>query len=220
MLLRRQGQTATGMPADLSRHERIGILGGTFDPIHVGHLVAAQAVYESLELDRVFLIPTGLPPHKAGDSVAPASLRLRMVRAAVEGDSRFEVSDLELRRTGPSYTVDTLRSLTEAHPSTAFFLILGADQWAGFGGWRDPGTIASQATLVVMTRGGEDPRTVDPGLPPDPTGGVGVSPLPVAVPRIDLSSTFIRERIQSGRSVRYMVPESVHRILEASRLYL
>ena len=208
------------MPADLAQPQRIGILGGTFDPIHVGHLVGAQAVCEVMELDRVLLIPSGLPPHKAGDSVAPASLRLRMVRAAVEGDSRFEVSDLELRRKGPSYTVDTLRSLIEAQPSAAFFLILGTDQWAGFGGWRDPGTIASQATLVVMTRSGEDPRTVDPGLPPDPTGGVGVSPVPVPVPRIDLSSTLIRERIRAGRSVRYMVPESVHRILEASRLYL
>lgn len=208
------------MPANSLHPERIGILGGTFDPVHVGHLVAAQAVRETLELDRILLIPSGTPPHKEEDSVTPASLRLRMVRAAVAGDSRFEVADLELRREGPSYTVDTLRALREAYPANAYFLIMGADQWGGFGGWRDPLAISSLATLVVMTRNGEDPDSVDPGLPPDSTGCNRVSVCPVAVPRIDLSSSQIRRRTREGKSVRYMVPESVHRILEASRLYL
>lgn len=208
------------MPANSLRPDRIGILGGTFDPVHVGHLVAAQAVRETLELDRVLLIPSGTPPHKDEDSVSSASVRLRMVRTAVAGDPRFEVADLESRREGPSYTVDTLRALTEAHPASAYFLIMGADQWRTFGGWRDPWAIASLATLVVMTRNGENPDSVDPGLPPDSTGRTRISVRPVAVPRIDLSSSRIRRRIREGKSVRYMVPESVHRILEVSRLYL
>jgi nicotinate-nucleotide adenylyltransferase len=208
------------MPANSLRPERIGILGGTFDPIHVGHLVAAQAVRETLELDRILLIPSGTPPHKDEDSVSSASVRLRMVRAAVAGDPWFEVADLELRREGPSYTVDTLRALTEAHPATAYFLIMGSDQWRKFGEWRDPWAISSLATLVVMTRNGEDPDSVDPGLPPDSTGCTRIPVRPVAVPRIDLSSSRIRRRTRAGESVRYMVPESVHRILEASRLYL
>lgn len=211
---------AMGMSADSTRRERVGILGGTFDPIHVGHLVAAQAVHEALDLDRTLLIPSGTPPHKEGEVVAPATLRLRMVRAAVEEDARFQVSDLELRREGPSFTVDTLRALTEENGSLELFLILGADQWAGFGGWREPWDISALATLVVMTRNGEDPGSVDPGLPPDPESRRPIRMHAVAVPRIDLSSTGIRERIGTGRSVRYMVPESVHRILEASKLYL
>ncbi len=208
------------MSADLGPGERIGILGGTFDPVHVGHLVAAQAVHEALELHRTLLIPSHVPPHKVGEDMAPASLRIRMVRAAVEGDDRFEVSDLELRREGPSYTLDTLRALAGSHPGARLFLVLGADQWADFGRWHEPRAIASLATLVVMTRRGEDPAAVDPGLPSG-AGGEGVPAIrTVAVPRLDLSSTLIRERIRAGRSVRYMVPEAVRRILDASRLYL
>jgi nicotinate-nucleotide adenylyltransferase len=199
--------------------ERIGILGGTFDPVHVGHLVAAQAVHEALALDRILLIPSGVPPHKGGTAEAPAALRFRMTRAAVEEDPRFQVLDLELRREGPSFTADTLRQIRETHPSWALFLLMGADQWSEFGGWSRPWEILRIAMPVVMARSGEDPRALDPGLPPPPEDPPSSEPLTVEVPRVDLSSTLIRDRIREGRSVRYMVPESVHRILEASKLY-
>lgn len=139
-----------GMTSDPAPRGRVGVFGGTFDPIHQGHLTVAQDVLEALSLDRVIFVPAGRPPHKSFEGITPAPLRLRMVRSAVEGDPRFDVSDLELRREGPSYTVDTLQALREQESDADLFLILGADQWAGFGGWRDPEGIAGLARIVVM----------------------------------------------------------------------
>jgi len=196
--------------------ERIGVFGGSFDPIHNGHLAAAQDVLESLELSRVLFMPTGVPPHKQSDGQTPAGLRLRMVRAGVERDQRFEVSDLELRRNGPSYTVQTLRELREQRPESELHLIMGADQWASFGGWKDPGEIARIARIVVMTREGEGSGTLETGF----SGGEEPPLTEVSVTRFDLSSTLIRERIGEGRSIRYLVPDEVRRIIEAAKLYV
>lgn len=197
------------------RRERIGVLGGTFDPFHTGHLIAAQDVVEALDLDHLFLVPAAHPPHKDVEDLTPGSLRLRMIRAGVEDDARFSVSDLELRREGVSFTVDTLRAFRELHPEARLFLIFGADQWRTFGGWRDPWEIARMATLVVMTREGE-------GAAGDAGFGDAVPPgrTEVPVPRIDISSTDIRNRVREGRSIRYLVPEAGRRIIEAAKLYL
>ncbi len=196
---------------------RVGVLGGTFDPIHQGHLAAAQDVLETLDLDRILFIPAARPPHKDGDELTPSSLRLRMVRAAVEADPRFEVSDLEVRREGPSYTVETLRALREVRQEDELFLLLGADQWRGFGSWREPREIVKMAQLVVMTREGEHPREVDPGF----DDGMPAPPFhEIRVTRMDLSSTEIRARVSAGRSIRYLVPEEALRIIEASKMYL
>ncbi|TVP44304.1 MAG: nicotinate (nicotinamide) nucleotide adenylyltransferase [Gemmatimonadales bacterium] len=194
---------------------RIGVLGGTFDPFHTGHLIAAQDVVEALSLDQLFLVPAAHPPHKDEEGLTPGSLRMRMIRAVVEDDPRFSVSDVELRRDGVSFTVDTLRAFRDLHPDAQLFLILGADQWRAFGGWRDPWEIARMATLVVMTREGE-------GAAGDAGFGEAVAPACTEVPvlRIDISSTHIRERVRAGRSIRYLVPEAGRRIIEAAKLYL
>ncbi len=196
--------------------ERIGLFGGSFDPFHLGHLAAAQDVLERLGLSRVVFMPSGTPPHKDPEELTPAGLRLRMVRAGVEEDPRFEVSDLELRREGPSYTVDTLRSLREEAGGAHYHLIMGADQWSAFGQWREPWEVARMASIVVMTREGEGAGALEPGFP----GGDEPPRIEVPVIRFDLSSTLIRERVRAGHSIRYLVPESVRRIIEAAKLYV
>lgn len=196
---------------------RLGVFGGTFDPLHTGHLMAAQEVIEVLSLDRVLFVPALQSPHKAHEPTASATLRLQMVRSAIEGDARFEVSDLEIRSGGgPSYTVETLRTIAVQRPGTELALILGADQWAEFGQWHEPREIASIAKLALITRTGDCPSDLDSGFtdgPPPPTTVVPVT-------RIDLSATLIRSRVREGLSVRYLVPESVRRIIEANNLYL
>lgn len=195
---------------------RLGIFGGTFDPFHLGHLAAAQDVLEAQELDRVLFLPTGTPPHKGSDDLTPGGLRLRMVRAGIEGDDRFAASDLELRRGGVSYTVETLRELAAEEAGAEMHLIMGADQWSSFGRWREPWEIARLATIVVMTREGEGAASPDSGF----SGGEEPPRVEVPVVRFDLSSTLIRDRVSRGRSIRYLVPESVRRIIEAAKLYV
>jgi nicotinate-nucleotide adenylyltransferase len=187
---------------------RIGLFGGTFDPPHVGHLIAASDAFEHLGLERLLLIPSAVPPHKRDRSHAPAGLRLEMVRAAVEGDDRFEVLDLELRREGPSYTVDTLRELIAARPGCEFVLLLGVDAARDLPTWKDPDAVLEMARLGVMTREGE----------PMPTG-VAATLQPVPVTRVDVSATQIRRRVAEGRSIRYLVPERVRDVIRREGLY-
>lgn len=194
----------------------IGVFGGTFDPIHLGHLSAAREVGEALGLSRILLVPARHSPHKPGDPHAPAHLRLEMVRAAVEGDTLFQVSTVELDREGLSFTADTLEILSEANPGVPLFLILGADQWSAFGRWHRPGDISQMASIVLMARGGELPSGMNPlfeGIP-------SPSFVEVAVTRLDISSSLVRERVAQGRSPRYLVPPAVGEIIAREKLYL
>jgi nicotinate-nucleotide adenylyltransferase len=184
---------------------RIGIFGGTFDPPHIGHLIAAQDALQSLPLDKVLFIPALVPPHKRGRTVSPADVRLRMIRAATQGDARFEVSDVELRRTGPSYTVDTLRQL---QGGDELLLLIGVDQVREFSTWREPQEIMRLARLVMMARAGIE-------VPPES----GIVQYTVPVTRIDVSSTLIRQRVAAGKPIRYLVPAAVAEIIVAERLY-
>lgn len=186
---------------------RLGIFGGTFDPPHIGHLIAAQAVHEQLGLDRVLFVPAGVPPHKRDEEITAGDLRLEMLRAAVPEDDRFEVSDVELERDGPSYTVDTLRRLRTDHPDAELFLAIGADQLSEFGSWKDPDEIAALATLVTFGRSGESPDAER--WPAEK----------VDVPEVDLSSTLIRQRVADGRPIRYLVPPGVEKIIRVRGLY-
>ena len=186
---------------------RLGIFGGTFDPPHVGHLIAAQEIHLRMALDRVLLVPAAVPPHKRDERITPGEVRLAMLRAAVEGDDRFEVGAMELDREGPSYTVDTLRGLRSERPNARLFLAMGADQMAEFGSWKAPDEIAELATLVTFGRGGRSP---DAGRWPVTK---------VDVPAIDISSTMVRERVAAGRPIRYWVPAAVEAIIERERLY-
>jgi nicotinate-nucleotide adenylyltransferase len=187
---------------------RVGIFGGTFDPPHIGHLIVAQDAWAALRLDRVVFIPAAVPPHKSELPITPAEVRLEMLRAAVAGDPRFEVSDLELRRTGPSYTVDTLRALHEAEPDATLYFLLGVDQFREFHSWREPEEVARLARLVVLSRGGESVEVG--GVPPHRR---------LEVTRVDLSATAIRARVAAGEPIRYLVPAAVEAVIEREGLY-
>jgi len=184
---------------------RLGLFGGTFDPPHIGHLIVAQDVVEALGLDRLLFVPAGLPPHKADTVVSPAPLRLEMVRSIIVDNETFGVSEVELGRGGPSYTVDTLRHYRDLHPTAEIFFLIGADQAAALDTWQEPDRVAALATLVVMARDGASV----------PVGGFASVP----VTRVDVSATEVRQRVLDGRSIRYLVPESVRKIIDRNRLY-
>lgn len=184
---------------------KIGVFGGTFDPPHLGHLIAAGDAHGLLGLDRVIWIPSAVPPHKPHPRTS-AELRLEMVRAAVDGDERFAVDDLELRRTGPSYTVHTLFALRRE--GVELVLLLGADALVDLPGWKDPDQIAELARLAVLARGPAGvPRSKFPAIP-------------VQVTRVDISATEIRRRVRTGISIRNLVNDPVRRIVERERLYI
>ncbi len=187
---------------------RLGVFGGTFDPPHHGHLIVAAELYEQLALDLLLFVPAAAPPHKAVVGATPEQ-RVRMLRAALAGDARFAVDELEIARGGASYTVDTLREIRAREGESAeLFFLLGVDQYRVFGSWREPHEVARLARLAVMGREGEA-VDLDPAFPART----------VAVSRIDISSTAIRRRIRNGRSVRYWVPEGVREIVEREGIY-
>jgi nicotinate-nucleotide adenylyltransferase len=186
---------------------RLGILGGSFNPIHHGHLVIAERAAEQARLDRVLLVPAAQPPLKEARDVAPAAERLALVKAAVRGHPLFEVSDLEIRRGGVSYTVDTLRELAKRLPSAEFFLILGADAAELLPRWKSIDEVAARATFLFAARPGHEIRARMP------------KQKMVEVPLLEISSTELRERLRHGRSVRWLVPETVRLRLERKRLY-
>lgn len=193
---------------------RLGVFGGTFDPPHVGHVTVARKVADRLRLDRVIWVPAGAPPHKSGQPISPAPVRLEMTRAAAAGEPRFEVSELEIHRTGPSYTVDTLWELRRTYPDTDLFLILGADQIRTFDtGWREPETILELATLALMDRAGDDAVAASPDLP-----GMERA-VRVPVPRVDVSSTEVRALVAAGGDVSALVPAGVLVVMEREGLY-
>ena len=195
---------------------RLGILGGTFNPPHLGHLVCAQEAYLRLGLDRVMLIPARIPPHKAVEDEPGADHRLELCRVAAGGDERLEVSDIEIRREGPSYTVDTLKELNARAPDTELFLIVGGDIAAGLPRWREPQQVVSIASLAVAQREGTDRATVESALRQVP-GAEQATFFPM--PTISISSSAIRERVRAGEPIRYLVPDAVAQYIRENRLY-
>jgi nicotinate-nucleotide adenylyltransferase len=186
---------------------KIGVLGGTFDPVHTGHLVLAETAREQLALDRVLFVPAGQPWRKAGRQIAPAADRVAMIRLAIEGNPAFEVSTVEMDRRGPSYTADTLRHLQSGLPEARLFFLLGGDALLDLPNWREPDVIRKLATLVVAVREREAPPA-EPGV------------IALAMPRIEISATAIRERVRSGLSIRYLAPEGVERYIREHGLYV
>lgn len=177
--------------------QRVGILGGTFDPVHIGHLVAATWVRDALSLDRVLLVVANEPWQKtAHRQVTPAEDRLAVVAAAVEGVPGLEPCRLEIDRGGPSYTVDTVRELRRLHPHTGFYLVVGADVAAELATWHDVTALAALVTLVVVDRGGVERGSDPPGW--------NVERL--RIPALDVSSSELRDRLATGRSVDFLVP--------------
>jgi nicotinate-nucleotide adenylyltransferase len=199
---------------ELHSRLRLGVFGGTFDPPHLGHVAVARDVADGLRLDRLVWMPAGVPPHKPDQPVSPARVRLEMTRAAAAGEPRFEVSELEIHRAGPSYTVDTLRELRRAYPHADLFLILGADELRTFAtGWREPEAILELATLALMDRAGENAVTASPGLP-----GMERA-VHVPVRRMDVSSTEVRALAATGGDVSTLVPAGVLAVMEREGLY-
>lgn len=186
---------------------RLGVLGGTFDPVHIGHLVLGEAAREQLDLDRVLFVPTGVQWRKAGREIAPAKHRVAMVQLAIRDNPAFQVSTLEVEKPGPSYTADTLEALTEQNPGAELFVVLGRDAYQDLPNWVRPERIRELATLVVAARGGEGASVAAPA--------VGLE-----MPEIGISATGIRARVAAGLSIRYLVPAAVEAYIRDHGLYV
>lgn len=198
-----------------------GILGGTFDPPHLGHLLLAQVVHSALRLDRVWFVPTGEPPHKRGRVIAAASHRLAMVERAIAGDERFAVSAIELTRPGPSYTVDTLRLLrAEWGREVTVTLIIGWDMLAYLPQWHDAaGVVQGADRLAAVHRPGTDVADATIERVAAVVPGLRRKLVLVPMPQIDISSTMIRERVARNLPTRYFVPDLVDSYLREQGLY-
>lgn len=186
---------------------RRGLFGGTFDPPHIGHLIVARDAAGALGLDQVVFLPAGRPPHKRHREISPAADRVALVQAAVAEDPCFVVDDRETRRTGPSWTVDTLRELRAEHATDDLVLLLGADQYVDFETWRDPEDIRALGMVAVLDRGGAEINA-------------DVRDRHVRVTRIDVSASAIRKRVRDGVSIRYLVPAAVEAMIRARALYV
>jgi nicotinate-nucleotide adenylyltransferase len=199
---------------------RIGIFGGTFDPVHQGHLILAEQCREQAQLDQVWFIPAARPPHKQDQGLAPFQHRVEMLALAIAGQPAFRIEELEKDRPGPSYTVDTLDEIHRREPGNELYLLLGADCLPDLPHWRDPLQILEQAGLLVMARPGwsvwpPEQMLVELKLPP----GSKLRHQVVQAPLIDISSRELRRRVANGRSVRYLVPRAVESYISAHRLY-
>lgn len=197
---------------------RLGIYGGSFDPVHLGHLLLAETCREACELDRVLFLPCGQSPHKPRGAIASGLQRAEMLEFAVAGDPRFGVCRIELERSGPSFTVETLRQLRVEQPDSELFFLMGADSLADLPLWREPQAILELATIVAVNRGHRPPpdwSSLESRLGPSVRDPVRF----VTMPAIDLSATEIRERAHSGRSLRFRVPRVVEEYIRQNGLY-
>lgn len=184
--------------------QTLGLLGGSFDPVHHGHLILARDAAEALGLDRLLFVPAARNPLKAAEG-APGELRLAMLRAALAGEERLEADDVELRRPPPSYTVDTVEDVARRFPGARLVLIVGEDNVPLFPRWRRWEELRAMVEIVVLRRG---------------PGGEGASPYrTLTARRLDLSATEIRNRVATGRPIRYLVPDAVREIIAAHGLY-
>jgi nicotinate-nucleotide adenylyltransferase len=199
---------------------RVGVFGGTFDPIHHGHLILAEQAREQGRLDQVWFIPAARPPQKEGQAITRFDQRVEMLSLALAGNPAFRIDELEKDRLGPSYTVDTLAELHARHPGTEFFLLLGGDSLIDLPTWRDPHRLLGYAALLVMARPGLTLMTADElrgrlGLPPTVPARLEV----VQSPRIEIASRDLRRRAAAGLSLRYFLPRAVEVYIAEKRLY-
>ena len=193
---------------------RVGVLGGTFDPVHFAHLVLAEQARDALALDLVLFVPAGEPWRKSHRVIAPGADRLEMLGRAIEGNEAFGISDVELRREGPTYTADTLDALAAERLDDEFWFIVGADALADLPNWHEPERIVRHARLAVAPRDADDAEAPLPAIP-----GIRGRIDRFAMPRIEISSTDIRARVAAGRSIRYLVPAAVAAWIAERGLY-
>ena len=185
---------------------RVGILGGTFDPIHIGHLIAASSVYEALNLDSVVFIPAGDPWQKRDRDLSPGQQRLEMVKLATENDARFQVSDVEIARSGPTYAVDTVREWQRLNPSDELFWIVGSDALSGIPSWHEWEAFVSEVTIVAVNRVGQN-------------DSVPFDFVSVDMPEVRISATELRDRFTNGLDTQYLVPKNVSQYISDQGLY-
>jgi nicotinate-nucleotide adenylyltransferase len=198
---------------------RVGIFGGSFDPIHFGHLILAEYCRTGCALDRVLFVPTASAPHKSHQQHSDATHRIEMLKLAIAGHQAFEVSEVEIERGGLSYTVETLRQLNAHHGDWDMYLLLGADSLEDLPTWREPVEICKLASLVVVGRPGaaldiEGLRNKLPDAQPSEMNVTGIE-----MPPLGISSTEIRKRIADGQSIRFQTPRAVEMYIEAQNLY-
>ena len=190
---------------------RLGIFGGTFNPPHMGHLIISQRILALANLDKIIFIPSSISPHKRDARLAPSDKRYQMTKLATEGNPKFEVSDIEIKRGGVSYTIDTLLAIRDLYPGTSLFLIIGIDNWVEFNSWKSPSEILAIADLLVMNR---------PGFKNTEISHIHDKNVKfIDVPNIEISGTMIRLDIKSGRSIKYLVPPSVEQYIAHYALY-
>jgi nicotinate-nucleotide adenylyltransferase len=199
---------------------RIGVFGGTFDPVHVAHLILAEQCREQAALDQVWFIPAARPPHKPERVLTPFAARLEMLALAIAGQPAFRIDELEKARPGPSYTADTLAALCSRCPGDEFFLLIGSDTLHDLPHWHAPQRVAELATLLIVARPGwqmVEVETLAPalGLP----GATSLRHQVVQMPLLEISSRDLRQRAAAGRSLRYMVPRAVEAYLLERQLY-
>jgi nicotinate-nucleotide adenylyltransferase len=195
---------------------RLGILGGTFDPPHIAHLVMADQARSQLNLSRVLVVLAGQPPHKLGRPVTPIEHRLAMTQLAIADDPSLALSRVEVDRPGPHYTADTLALLHAAYPEDDLCLLIGSDSLRDLMAWRDPARIVAQARLAVMRRpdAGLDMHALEVAIP-----GIGARVEWVDAPWLDISSSDIQRRVRAGLSIRHLVPAAVERYIVEHGLY-
>ncbi len=186
---------------------KIGVLGGTFNPVHIGHLILAEEAREKLGLDRVILIPTALPPHKDDAGIAPAQERLKMLKMAIRGNRHLAVSDMEIRRRGRSYTIDTLRELKRRFMRDEIYFIIGSDLLKYLNEWKDLEQVLKMVKFVAATRPGYPLEQIPENIET------------MAIRAVDVSGFEVRERVRSNKTFRYLVPEAVFDYINKSRLY-
>lgn len=189
-------------------HRRVGVLGGRFDPPHIGHLMIAQEAWWRLALDELVFVPVGAPADRPSPRFS-ADLRVAMVESAIDEHRGWRCSRTEVDRPGPSYTADTLAEIAGADPDAEVWFIMGADRLAGFAQWHDPARIVSLARLAVVSRDGVDPSVLTATAAEVAPGRVDI----LTAPEVDISATMIRERLAAGAPVDYLVPDGVARLL-------
>ena len=186
---------------------KIGILGGTFNPIHIGHLILAEEVKDKLKLDKVIFILTNIPPHKQNSEIIDAKTRLKMVKLAIKGNRDFLVSDMEIKRGGVSYTIQTLQELKKIYPQDQLYFITGSDLLRYLDDWKDLSQILEMVNFVVATRPGYPLKMIPPYIKT------------LEIRAVDVSGFQIRKNLKEKRSVKYLVPENVLRYIKKNRLY-
>jgi len=195
---------------------RLGILGGTFDPPHIAHLVMADQARDQLKLARVFFVPAGQPPHKLGRALSPVEHRVAMTQLAIAVDERFVISRMDVDRPGPHYTADMLTLMRTEYPGDELYLLIGSDSLRDLRIWREPARVIAQARLAVISRPGAEPdwHTLEASLPE-----ISACVDWVDAPRLDISSTDIQRRVRAGLAIRYLVSMPVERYITENGLY-